>query len=58
MGLNIPKPPNLLQLYRSYSRHMYLHNEVSDKETQTDSIPADEEKIQPDICTKESCVSY
>lgn len=57
VGLNIPKPPNLLQLYRNYCRYIYLHNEVSTKEVQTDSVTPNNNIDQRDICMKESCVS-
>lgn len=36
VGLNIPKPPDLVQLYRSYSRHSRLWCDVVDCEVQTD----------------------
>lgn len=37
---------------------MYLHNEVSDKEVQTDSTSANEDKEEINICTNENCVSF
>ncbi|CAL1295701.1 unnamed protein product [Larinioides sclopetarius] len=53
VGLNIPKPQNLLQLYRNYNRYMYLNNEVANKEVQTDVISSPTENS--DVCIKESC---
>ncbi|GFV50542.1 RAB11-binding protein RELCH homolog [Trichonephila clavipes] len=53
VGLNIPKPQNLLQLYRNYSRYMYLNNEVTSIEVQTEAIPQPAE--ESDVCIKESC---
>ncbi|XP_064466684.1 RAB11-binding protein RELCH homolog [Ornithodoros turicata] len=37
VGLNIPKPPDLPHLYRNYSRHMHLWNELTDAQVQTDN---------------------
>ncbi|GIY63229.1 RAB11-binding protein RELCH homolog [Caerostris darwini] len=53
VGLNIPKPQNLLQLYRNYGRYMYLNNEVANKEIQTDAIPTAVK--ESDVCIKEAC---
>lgn len=55
VGLNIPKPQNLLQLYRNYNKYIYLNNEVFNKETQTDALPTVE---KPDVCKAESCVRF
>ncbi|GIY95221.1 RAB11-binding protein RELCH homolog [Caerostris extrusa] len=52
VGLNIPKPQNLLQLYRNYGRYMYLNNEVANKEIQTDAIPTAVK--ESDVCIKRS----
>ncbi|KAL3181052.1 hypothetical protein MRX96_037111 [Rhipicephalus microplus] len=36
VGLNIPKPPDLVQLYRSYNKHSRLCCDVVERQVQTD----------------------
>lgn len=36
VGLNIPKPPDLVQLYRSYNKHSRLWCDVADRQVQTE----------------------
>ncbi|XP_035218568.1 RAB11-binding protein RELCH homolog isoform X2 [Stegodyphus dumicola] len=55
VGLNIPKPPNLLQLYRNFSRYMYLHNDVSTKMVQTDRIALENDESNSDFRNNEKC---
>ncbi|XP_042901909.1 RAB11-binding protein RELCH homolog [Parasteatoda tepidariorum] len=54
VGLNIPKPPNLLQIYRNYNKFYYLNNEVAHKEVQTTDTSKDPLE-DSNVCFKETC---
>ncbi|XP_054716426.1 RAB11-binding protein RELCH homolog [Uloborus diversus] len=55
VGLNIPKPPNLLQLYRNYSRYIYLRNEVVNKSVQTETVSVNSSE-EENVCANENCI--
>ncbi|KAK8759345.1 hypothetical protein V5799_003025 [Amblyomma americanum] len=44
VGLNIPKPPDLVQLYRSYNRHSRLCCDVAECGVQTDFEDSDKQE--------------